>query len=907
MPDNQENFGDLANASFIDAQYAAYCRDRESVDSSWRAFFAGYEMGSLTGTGSSSIPVGITSGEYDAMRVSHMIDSFRTYGHLQALDNPIKPPSPSQVSELTLHYLGFRSEEWEQPMPTCGFLQDAVAPLSKIYEALEITYCGKVGLEFMGFGTAEMQTWIQKKVEPYFPVNLDAKEKRQILNDLYKAELFEAFIHTKYVGQKRFSLEGAETLIPMLERLVDKASEQGVHQTLLGMAHRGRLNVLANVLGKSYALIFHEFEDHYLPDMGEGTGDVKYHKGFFSEVLTASGHKMGITLVANPSHLESVDPVVLGSARAMQVKGGYSSHQILPILIHGDASVAGQGVVYETIQLSNLHGYGTGGTIHIVVNNQIGFTTVPEDSRSTRYCTDIGKAFGAPIFHVNAENPEECVYVIEMAFALRQAFSCDVFIDLICYRKYGHNEGDEPTFTQPLEYQIIKAKQSILRLYKDRLEQDGLLSKEELESWEKHFQEEFQQASVAAGAPTSQLHPPAQKEARNSQEPATAVAAETLRRLGSELGVVPAGFEVHPKVRRVLQDRIAALQKEKKELAVDWATAETLAYATLLEQGVHVRISGQDVRRGTFSHRHAMLVDQKHAQKYFPLSHLPGAKALFDIYNSPLSEFAVMGFEYGYSLVYHDALVIWEAQFGDFVNGAQIMVDQYLASSEQKWGAASGLTLLLPHGYEGQGPEHSSGRMERFLQLAADDNMRIVDPTTPAQLFHLLRRQALYKIKKPLILFSPKALLRHPLVLSPLQAFEEGGFQPVLGDFHTREHPRKVLLCSGKVYYDLFTEREKRGLQKEIAIIRVEQLYPFPGSALKTLLAQYSSLPVCQWVQEEPGNMGAYPFVRMEISQILGTSVGYAGRAPSASTAAGSYVLHKKQYAAFMEAAMELK
>lgn len=904
MADAGETFGAFPNAALIEELYAAFQRDPASVEPSWRAFFEGWEFGIQA----VHPPVKGGGREYDAVRVSHMIDAFRTYGHLLAKDNPLATEANPEVPELTLVQLGFSQDEWDRPMPSCGFLPESEAPLSAIYEALKKTYCGRIGIEFMGLGAPDLQAWIKKKVEPFFPISMSAEEKRRILNDLYRAELFEVFIHTRYVGQKRFSLEGAETMIPMLERLIDKASDQGVSQTLIGMAHRGRLNVLANVLGKSYSLIFHEFEDHYMPDTGEGSGDVKYHKGFFAEVQTASGHTMGVTLAANPSHLESVDPVVLGSAKAMQISGHENPSQVLPILIHGDASVAGQGVVYETIQLSGLKGYGTGGTIHIVVNNQIGFTTLPKDSRSTRYCTDIAKAFGAPIFHVNAENPEECVYAMEMAFDLRQMFGCDVFIDLLCYRKYGHNEGDEPTFTQPLEYKMIKAKKSILSLYRDQLQEEGALPPEEFDALEKRFQEEFQKASTEARAPTSELLGNERKDSTTFPEPQTAVPADELRRISVELAEIPSSFEVHPKVLKGVQDRVTMLQKDKDEAIIDWATAEILAYATLLEAGVHVRISGQDARRGTFSHRHAMLVDQKQEGKYFPLSHLPGKKALFDIYNSPLSEFAVMGFEYGYSLVFRNALVIWEAQYGDFANGAQIIIDQYLAASEQKWGATSGLTLFLPHGYEGGGPEHSSGRMERFLQLSADNNMRVANLSTPAQFFHLLRRQGLYGEKKPLVVFTPKSL-RHPMLLSPMRAFEEGAFQPVFGDPIVGDHPRKILLCSGKVYFDLFAERKKRGLENEIALLRIELLYPFPSELLKQLLKAFSPLPLCVWVQEEPANMGAYQFVKSALSPILeemlAPPLGYAGRAASASTAAGSYVLHKKQFAAFIDAALE--
>ncbi len=903
MPKRREGFAAIANAALIDELYARFCQDPTSVDFSWRAFFDGFELA----LAAKALPKEGKGGyEYDAVRIYHMRETFRTYGHLASSFNPLFQQA-EEAPQLTLKSLRFSQEELERLMPTCGFLPEKQAPLSKIYEALKSTYSGHIGIEFMDQSSEEVQAWIQQKIEPFFPISLDAEERHQILADLYRAEVFEVYLHTKYVGQKRFSLEGAETLIPMLERVIDKASDHGVQQTLLGMAHRGRLNVLANVLNKSYALIFHEFEDHYSPDTGEGSGDVKYHKGFYAEIPTLSKKTMGITLVANPSHLESVDPVVLGSARAVQMTTGCKNKEVLSILIHGDASIAGQGVVYETLQLSSLSGYATGGTLHIIVNNQIGFTTVPKDARSTQYCSDIAKAFHAPVFHVNAERPEECVYAIEMALELRQKFSCDVFIDLVCYRKYGHNEGDEPSFTQPLEYQLIKEKKTILTLYREELEKGGILSLEEWNQLEEKLKSEFHKASQEARSPTSVLQPRAAKEKKPSPEVKTGVASDSLRRLSKQLADIPPSIEVHPKVQRLLQERVTALEKPKEELVIDWGTAETLAYATLLEDGIHVRISGQDSRRGTFSHRHALVVDQTRDQKYFPLSHLPGAKALFDIYNSPLSEFAVMGFEYGYSLVYRNALVIWEAQFGDFANGAQVIIDQYLASSEQKWGAISALTLMLPHGYEGQGPEHSSARMERYLQLSADDNIRVANPTTPAQLFHLLRLQALDSVKKPLIIFTPKALLRHPLVLSSLQTLEEGSFEPLLKDPLAPKNPRKLLFCSGKVYYDLFAERKTRGKTEEIALIRMERLYPFPLEELKSLLQTYTPLPPCVWVQEEPANMGAHMYIQEEMGAVLETMksapLQFIGRASSASTAAGSYALHKKQYAAFIEAA----
>lgn len=879
----------------IEALYQQYLSDPAHMEPSWRYFFEGWELGqgmAASGEGEGS----------EELKVYHLIEAYRTYGHLMATFNSIDIHPKQTPRELELKTLGFSEADLVKEVPTCGFLPEPEAPLNVLIAALKRTYSRKIGIEYVGLGFPELEQWLQKKIEPYFEPKFTLEERKKILHDLNRSELFETFIHTRYVGQKRFSLEGGETLIPMMTKILDHGASLGVSEVVIGMAHRGRLNVLANILEKSYTHIFHEFEDHYSPHEIEGTGDVKYHKGFIANIRSGDGKDISIMLAANPSHLESVDPVVEGGAKAFQITKNKKADEVLPILIHGDASVAGQGVIYETMQMSQLPGYGTGGTLHIVVNNQIGFTTLPEEGRSTRYCTDIAKAFSAPVFHVDAEDPEGCVLAAMLAIEVRQKFGCDVFIDLNCYRKYGHNEGDEPAFTQPLEYKLIRSKKTIRELYLQDLLEKGALSPQEAASMEEEFKASLQKAVMGAKATTMELHSPKPKTGVGKENPPTAVPVATLRSLAKELTEVPQGFEVHPKIKRLLQDRETNFNQPIDKLCIDWASAEILAYATLLKEGVHVRISGQDSRRGTFSHRHAMLVDQKQEGQYFPLSHLKGTKALFDVYNSPLSEFAVLAFEFGYSLVANNALVIWEAQYGDFVNGAQIITDQYIAASEQKWGLASPLTLFLPHGYEGQGPEHSSARIERFLQLSAEGNMRVANVTTPVQLFHLLRFQALSSVKKPLILFTPKALLRHAMVLSAPKEFETGKFECVLDDPGNSTSAKTIVFCSGRIYYDLFVEREQRGLQDKYALVRIEMLHPFDDTAISNILQRYKDCKRIVWAQEEHANMGAYNFILPHLRKAIGSGLAleYAGRAESASTAAGSYKLHKLQYQAIM-------
>jgi 2-oxoglutarate dehydrogenase E1 component len=866
----------FSNLAYLEEQYTKYTKNKDDVEASWRHFFEGWEMGQSV------------AGASLDLQIDRLITAYRTYGHLKAGINCLQE-NVAAIEELSLQKWGFGEDDLNKFFPTCGFLPQPQAPLRDLVAALEKTYCGAVGIEFMGLRAPDLEAWLEKRIEPGFPIPFNAAQKLEIFQDLNRAELFEHFLHTKYVGQKRFSLEGAETLIPMLAFILDEAGGDGVQDVVVGMSHRGRLNVLANILNKSYGTIFYEFEAHFTPDLSEGTGDVKYHKGLVGTVKTKEGHPLRVTLAANPSHLESVDPVVEGQARAMQQLHGKGA--VLPILIHGDASVAGQGVVYETMQLSKLKGYATGGTVHIVINNQIGFTTLPQDGRSSRYCTDIAYAFGAPVFHVNAENPEECVLAAQLALQIRQKFHCDVFLDLNCYRKWGHNEGDEPAFTQPYEYQLIRAKKSIRQIYLDKLVNEGILTSSSAEEVEKEFRATLQRSlEETAVVPKEASKPPI------SEPIETSVEGSLLKELAADFCSIPQSFKIHPKIGRLLQERQAMLEGK----GIDWGMAEHLAYATLLAEGVHVRISGQDSRRGTFSHRHAVWVDQEQEEKrYYPLSHLKKAKAPFDIYNSPLSEFAVLGFDFGYSLFYQNSLVIWEAQYGDFANGAQVIIDQYICCSEQKWGHRSGITLFLPHGFEGQGPEHSSARLERYLQLSSDNNWQIVNCSTPAQLFHLLRRQGKRKDRKPLILLTPKALLRHPQFISPLEEFTTGSFQPFFAD-PTIQNPRRVLVCSGKVYYDLLAARKKT----DIAIVRIDELYPFEAETFKLMAKKYPSEAAWFWVQEEHSNMGAATYIRPLLEEVLGKEVGYCGRGPSAATAAGSYALHKQQLK-WMEEALE--
>ena len=834
------------------------------------------------------------------------------YGHLLAKINPIERKEPEEPWQLKLETYGFNAADLQKEFPTCGLLKKEKATLQEILDTLKAIYCDRIGIEYMDV-TPEIEAWIQERIEPsLFHFNLSIDQKHTILQHLNKSELFEVFLHTKYPGQKRFSLEGGETLIPILEGIIETAASQGGEDFIIGMAHRGRLNVLSNILQKSNELIFIEFDENFIPESFEGSGDVKYHKGFYSESLTVHGHKVNIALTPNPSHLEAVDPVVEGQVKGKQIlrNNDKSQEQVVPLLVHGDAAIAGQGIVYETMQLSELSGYNTGGTVHVVINNQIGFTTVPEDSRSTHYCTDIAKAFGSPVFHVNAEDPEGCFNAAILATELRQKFHCDVFIDLNCYRKYGHNETDEPAFTQPLEYKIIREKKPIREIYRDHLIQQGILEKQMAEALEVEFKKDLQESLSATKAKLEKAvvkkkqedFLPGTKEENPFQFVDTAVSLQVLEEVGQKVCSIPKGFAIHPKLENLLKERLNMLKKGPEAKPLDWGMGETLAYGTLLWDGKHIRLAGQDTARGTFSHRHSIWIDQKEEINYIPLQHLKENQGRFDIINSLLSEYGALGFEYGYSLVYPNALVIWEAQYGDFGNGAQVIIDQFISTAEQKWAQRSALTLFLPHGYEGQGPEHSSARMERFLTLAGNNNMYIVNPTTPAQLFHLLRRQVMRSFQKPLIVFTPKALLRNPECVSPLTDLARGSFQEILDDPTAPKKAKRVVFCNGRIYYDLSSMRAKTKTD-DLALIRFEQLYPLHTEKIKALLKNYSEADQFFWVQEEPKNMGAWQFISPLLSELLppDAKLVYVGRPRSASPAAGSYALHKKQHAAIMD------
>jgi len=828
--------------------------------------------------------------------VLQLINLYRVRGHLIANLDPLKAKPPQIHQELDPAGYGFTIWDLERRFVTGGLAGQRELPLGEILHILRDAYCRTGTVEYMHNSHTDEKQWIQEHVEGV-PQELPKEDQLQILHKLSEAEAFERFLHNKYTGHKRFSLEGAESLIPMLDAVLDKAADDDMEGTVIGMSHRGRLNVLANTVGKSYGEIFGEFEGNLDPTLTQGSGDVKYHLGAVGKHVARSGKEVRVEVASNPSHLEAVNPVVEGIARARQDQLDRGEEApVLPILIHGDAAFAGQGVVAETLNLSQLRGYRTGGTVHIVVNNQVGFTTSPDYGRSSTYATDVAKMIQAPIFHVNGDDPEACVRVARLAFAFRQEFKKDVVIDMWCYRRYGHNEADEPSFTQPLMYERIKNRRPVRKLYTEALVNRGDLSLEDAERALEQFRQRLQQAfDDTHGDEDGQVAKvELERPAPMATDPAvdTAVDRTTLDQLLVKLTTVPDGFNVHPKLTRWLEQRAGALERN----SVDWALGEALAFGSLLEEGRTIRLSGQDTRRGTFSQRHSVLVDQQTGEQYTPLANLGEGQGKFFVYDSLLSEFAAMGFEYGYSVANPEALVLWEAQFGDFVNGAQIIVDQFLSAAEDKWGQRSSLVLLLPHGFEGQGPEHSSARLERFLDLAAEDNMQVAYPSTPAQYFHLLRRQALRANRKPLVVMTPKSLLRLPAARSTAEQLTAGQFFEVLPD-PARPSPdkvRRVLLCSGKVYYELAKRRGDSDLD-QVALVRVEQLYPFPAQALRAQLDAYPGAERVLWVQEEPENMGAWRYVRLKASQELGLRLEPVSRDEGAAPAAGSPTLHAQE------------
>lgn len=844
------------------------------------------------------------SGEVNkkAIAVMQLISMYRTRGHLLADLNPLKH-GPGHYPELEFEYYGLTIWDLDREFYCAGLGGYEKAPLRVIVKLLRDTYCGFIGAEYMHILDLEERKWLRETMESSSNnPNLTRDEKKQILHKLNQAMAFEQFLHKKYVGHKRFSVEGGETMIPMIDFMLELGGDLGVEQVILGMAHRGRLNVLVNTMGKSYHRVFAEFEGNIDPKTFHGSGDVKYHLGTEGFHKTQSGKEIRLQLLANPSHLEAVNPVVEGTARAIQDRLGdeESSKKVIPLLIHGDAAFAGQGVVTETLNMSQLRGYKTGGTIHIIVNNQIGFTTLPIDARSTTYASDVAKTIMAPIFHVNGDEPEAAVHAMRLALQYRQIFGKDVVIDLICYRKYGHNEGDEPAFTQPGLYKEINNHPTVRDIYAAELLKKKQLSKEEIDTLIDEFntllEEAFNDAKQATSTiDTSKFISRNETSQVNRKEKCdTTFPIDELKRINQAILTVPKDFDANPKLLRILAKRHEIVEQNEKK--IEWGFAESLAFGSILAQGRNVRLTGQDVERGTFSHRHSVLHGTESAQKYVPLNNIQENQGRYMVYNSHLSEFAVLGFEFGYSATDINQLVIWEAQFGDFSNGAQIIIDQFISSCEAKWGQKSAVVLLLPHGFEGQGPEHSSARLERYLQLCAEDNLRVVSCTTPAQYYHVLRRQVLSDVKKPLVVMSPKSLLRHPMAVSNVDELSNGSFNELLSDEAELNHSevKRVIFCTGKVYYDLFKYRSDYQIQ-DTAIIRIEQMYPFPDADVQDVLQLYSNATDIVWCQEEPKNMGAWTFIAPRMVEQLqsGQKLRYEGRAASASPATGSAKLHQ--------------
>jgi 2-oxoglutarate dehydrogenase E1 component len=850
-----------------------------------------------------------TEGQLDkATRVQEMIREYRVRGHLMADTDPLEFKI-RRHPDLDILSHGLTLWDLDRTFPVGGFAGKERMKLRDVLGVLREAYCRRVGVEYYHIQDPEERAWISERVERKFE-KPPIEQQKHILNRLNAAEAFETFLQTKFVGQKRFSLEGAESLIPLLDQVLQSAAEGNLDEVVIGMAHRGRLNVLANIVGKPYEKIFSEFEGYIDPKSTQGSGDVKYHLGTTGKFTTPDGeHATTVSVVANPSHLEAVDPVLEGIVRAKQdrIDLKLEGYTVLPLLVHGDAAFAGQGVVAETLNLSQLRGYRTGGTVHVVVNNQVGFTTSPSYSRSSLYCTDVARMIQAPIFHVNGDDPEAVARVAKLAFEYRQAFNKDVVIDLVCYRRRGHNEGDDPSMTQPLMYAIIDAKRSVRKLYTESLIGRGDISLTDAEEALRDYQGQLEtvfRATKEAGKQASQRVRPLAPEPEPEVETATTL--DVVRRVGEAHTQLPEGFVPHKRIAALLERRA----KQTVEGPIDWALGELIGFGSLLMQGVPVRLSGQDSRRGTFVQRHALVVDSRTGAEYIPLQNLSENQGRFYAHDSLLSEFAAMGFEYGYSVENPEALVMWEAQFGDFANGAQSIVDEFISSGEAKWGQICSVTLLLPHGHEGQGPDHTSGRPERYLQLCADDNMRVAIPSNPASYFHLLRRQALSPKRKPLVVFTPKSLLRHKLAVSMPEDFTSGTFQPVLADPGINGAPldpaavKRVLLCSGKVFYDLYQARAERGIT-DTAILRLEQLYPLPIEQTRAALAAYPNAEDWVWVQEEPANQGAWSFIALNLLEHLeGVRLRRISRPAAAAPAAGSARVHEWEQTALIEAAL---
>jgi 2-oxoglutarate dehydrogenase E1 component len=895
-----EEFG--INAGYVEDLHHQWRRSPEAIPASWRSFFESHENAAVTGShaeaGYAMRADTVLAEAAVRARVYELVNAYRVRGHFFARVDPLGAPTDASP-ELQLQNFGLSSDDLETMFPSAGVAGlPERAKLREIIKHLEDTYCSSIGVEFTHIEDPVMRDWLQERMESTRNhCVLDPEETRRVLKRLTDAVTFEQFLHTNFQGKKRFSCEGAESSIAMLDLLIEAAGSHGVDEIIIGMAHRGRLNVLVNIMGKHPRELFSVFDDKN-PELFVGRGDVKYHLGYSSDWVTRQGKNVHLSLTFNPSHLEFVNPVVEGRVRAKQER--HKGRSVMPLLIHGDAAFMGQGVVPETLNLAGLEGYSTKGTIHLVINNQVGFTTLPEDSRSTRYCTDITRMLKVPVFHVNGEDPEAVIQVTRLAIEFRQRFQKDVVIDMFCYRKYGHNEGDEPRFTQPLMYKLIDKKPTVREMYVESLVQRGQMTREEATQIAEQSKATLEAALVDARKGDFLKEPSSLGGVwsnycggRDTDTPdvPTHVARASLVQWMDTMTTLPADFTPNAKVAST----VVATRRDKVlgDKPFDWGTAEHLAFASLLAEGHPIRLSGQDSRRGTFSHRHAVVFDSVTGKRPTPLNSIAPDQAQLTVWDSPLSETGVLGFDYGYSLDYPEALVLWEGQFGDFVNGAQVIVDQFLVSAEDKWKRLSGLTLLLPHGYEGQGPEHSSARIERFLQLAAEDNIQVCNVTTPAQFFHLLRRQVKRKIRKPLVVFTPKSLLRHPEAVSTLADLSDGAFQRVIGDTTVApQNARRVLLCAGKVYYDLLKKRRDLGVN-DVAIVRLEQLYPLTDALRATLLPYRDGTPLV-WVQEEPRNCGAWYFLNAHLRDILGTRMPLSciARDESASPATGSTASH---------------
>ena len=916
MSANKFTYATATNVGYMEELYEKFRKDPNSVEESWRKFFEGYEFAVTNGAGEGAAA---GKGDQEAAMVEAYINAYRVLGHRSSYLNPLAP-KPALRSDMMPDSHGLKDVNKSRKFVAANLPTETPMTFDEINQLMQETYCGKIGAEFRDNDDIEFVKWIQGKMESCRnKPKISKEQKLAILDSLVKAEGFESFLQARFLGQKRFSLEGAESFMPLLETMTSVAASNGVEEIVLGMAHRGRLGTLCNFIGKTYEAMLKKFEgSEFNPYQIDG--DVKYHMGFAGE-RTFGGKNVRLYLSPNPSHLEIVNPVVEGFARARQrLMADNDRKKVLPLLIHGDAAFMGQGLVAETLNLADLQGYTTGGTIHVIINNQVGFTTDPSDSRSCEYSSGIAKILKAPVLHVNADDPEAVIWTAQLAAEYRQKYHKDFVIDLVGYRRHGHNETDEPGFTQPSMYKIIAKHPTVLTQYGERLIAEGVITADELKKRQSDFRATLQDAFdlLKSGDTKSEkfkdkypkafedvFHPQHGDEAAMEKAVKTAVPIKVLADVAKSIVSVPAGFNVHPKLIKLLEQR--GKMTDKDGSGVDWPMAELLAFGTLAKEGHHVRLSGQDCQRGTFSSRQGVLRDYETGKPHYSMNQITADQAPVEILNSPLSELGVMGFEFGYTVADHEALVLWEGQFGDFVNGAQIVIDQFIVASEAKWGQTSGLVLLLPHGYEGMGPEHSSGRPERFLQLCGNANIQVAIPTTAAQYFHILRRQVCREFRKPLVIMSPKSLLRHPKVVSPVVEFEKGQFEEVLDDDRIKDPKvvKRVVFCTGKIFYEM-QEATSTGPEGEVALVRIEQLYPFPSKKVADIIGRYKNAKDAVWAQEEPQNMGAWTFIRPRLEELLPDTVRlkYVGRRDSGTTAEGATKAHTAEQARIVNEAV---